>query len=85
MTNKVECLRKAIKEAKLIAQSETTAWSIVYALLGELEVYFDEYKSKRAGYDIYSSSEHNGYVCNLGNRIEINFPDGSTKNVWIYN
>lgn len=42
-------------------------------------------KTKNAGYPIYDSNlgDDHGYICDLGNRLEINYADGSTENVWI--
>ena len=40
--------------------------------------------SERAGYKIYRSSiNHYDYICDLGDRLEINFTDGSTVNIWV--
>ena len=40
--------------------------------------------SERAGYKIYRSSiNHYDYICDLGDRLEVNFADGSTVNIWV--
>ena len=40
--------------------------------------------SERAGYKIYRSSiNHYDYICDLGDRLEVNFADGSTINIWV--
>lgn len=40
--------------------------------------------SERAGYKIYRSSiNHYDYICVLGDRLEVNFADGSTVNIWV--
>lgn len=42
-------------------------------------------KTKNAGYPIYDSNlgDDHGWISDLGDRLEINFADGSTENVWI--
>ena len=40
--------------------------------------------SKRAGYKIYRSSiNHYDYICDLGDRLEVNLANGTTVNVWV--
>lgn len=44
----------------------------------------DDLASQRAGYDIYKSTIHcAAWICDLGNRLEVNLPDGETVNIWI--
>lgn len=46
----------------------------------------DEQSSKHAGYNIYRSDYFNRYycyICELGDRLEINLDDGRTINIWI--
>ena len=46
----------------------------------------DEAKSVSAGYDIYTSTALgcNDYICDLGDRLEINYYEtGKTVNIWI--
>lgn len=46
----------------------------------------DERSSAVAGYDVYRSTAADGwynYICDLGDRLEINLADGRTINVWI--
>ena len=59
------------------------AWEIAYMLFGSYE--FDPYKSQNAGYRIYRSSEedNNGWISDLESRLEINFSDGRSMNIWI--
>ena len=45
--------------------------------------YYDVESSIRAGYDIYRNAEnYNVYVCELGDRLEFNFSDEKSLNVW---
>ncbi len=40
--------------------------------------------SERAGYKIYRSSiNHYDYICDLGDRLEVNLCDGTTVNIWV--
>lgn len=42
--------------------------------------------SERAGYKIYRSSiNHYDYICDLGDRLEVNLCDGTTVNIWVEN
>lgn len=46
----------------------------------------DEKSSANAGYPIYSSTsaDHpNNWISDLGNRLEVNFENGKSENVWI--
>ncbi len=45
---------------------------------------YDPIRSERAGYPVYHSTAHgvNAYICDLGTRLELNMPDGSTIDVW---
>lgn len=45
----------------------------------------DDARSERAGYPIYYSTADgvNAYICDLGDRLEVNLPDGSSVNIWV--
>lgn len=44
----------------------------------------DEAASNTAGYNIYRSRlNHYDYICDLGDRLEVNLANGKTVNVWI--
>lgn len=45
----------------------------------------DEARSKNAGYGIYFSTADgvNAWISDLGDRLEVNLPDGSSVNIWI--
>jgi len=45
----------------------------------------DANRSERAGYPIYYStaSDVNAWISDLGNRLEVNLPDGKSVNIWI--
>lgn len=81
MTNKAEVLTSVILKCKLTANSRSSAIEIAYELLDEVFNY-DNSKSRRAGYPIYTC-ESGSYVCDLEDRIEVNFANGLTKNIWI--
>lgn len=59
------------------------AWEIVFKIMpGNYEK--NSCASARAGYDIYISDDDAGnWVSDLGDRLEVNFNDGRTVNVWI--
>lgn len=45
----------------------------------------DTSRSERAGYPIYYSTaaDVNAWISDLGNRLEVNLPDGRSVNIWI--
>ncbi len=45
----------------------------------------DTSRSERAGYPIYYSTSAgvNAWISDLGNRLEVNLPDGKSVNIWI--
>lgn len=45
----------------------------------------DEARSERAGYPIYYSTAEgvNAYICDLGDRLEVNLPSGASINIWV--
>lgn len=44
----------------------------------------DESSSARAGYSVFRSSvEYYNYICDLGDRLEVNLENGETINIWI--
>lgn len=67
----------------MTVKTEFQAWEAVTALF-PTEYKKDEEASKRAGYTIYRSTvNYYDYFCMLGDRIEVNFSNGKTVNVWI--
>lgn len=67
----------------MTVKTEFQAWEAVAALF-PTEYKKDEEASKRAGYTIYRSTvNYYDYFCMLGDRIEVNFSNGKTVNVWI--
>ena len=45
----------------------------------------DKHASDRAGYNVYSSTKAgcNAWISDLGTRLELNFENGETMNIWI--
>ena len=45
----------------------------------------DGNRSERAGYPIYYSTTDgvHAYICDLGDRLEVNLPSGESVNIWI--
>ena len=60
------------------------AWELARALTGE-DFELNKYSSENAGYRIYTSidAESLTYVSDLGERLEINFEGGKSRNIWI--
>lgn len=46
---------------------------------------YDASRSERAGYPIYYSAatSMNAWISDLGNRMEVNLPDGKSVDIWI--
>lgn len=58
------------------------AFEIAYDKIGAME--FDREGSKNAGYNVYRSTKnYYDYVCDLEERLEINYTNGRSENVWI--
>lgn len=67
----------------MTVNTEYQAWEAVNAFF-PMEYKKDEESSARAGYPVYRSTvNHYDYFCMLGDRIEVNFSNGKTVNVWI--
>lgn len=59
------------------------AWQIVNEIF-PTDYNEDTQSSERAGYKVYRSNiSHYDYICDLGNRLEVNFSTGETVNIWI--
>ena len=64
------------------AKNYQKAWEMALKLIpGDYSK--DKVASERAGYDVYVSDEHIGWVSDLGDRLEVNTADGMTINIWI--
>ncbi len=68
----------------LRVSSMAEAWQAANDLF-PTDYMLDGKRSARAGYPIhYSTAEGvNAYICDLGDRLELNFSDGSSFNVWV--
>lgn len=64
--------------------TKTEAWEYVNSIFPH-DYTENTIKTKNAGYPIYDSNpgDDHGFICDLGNRLEVNFEDGRTVNVWI--
>lgn len=64
--------------------SKRKAWQAADALM-PTDYEKDEARTAGAGYPIYYSTLEGctAYICDLGDRLEVNLSDGSTVNVWI--
>lgn len=70
---------------KKIFKSEFDAWKWIHEMFPDTQWYLDHESSERAGYKIYRDTEEfYNYVCELGDRIEVNRKEGNvTTNLWI--
>lgn len=66
----------------ITVDSKRTAWKFVNTLTNA-SYHKDEKASKRAGYDIYTNEDGNIHTSDLDIRLEINYADGTTINIWI--
>ena len=58
------------------------AFEIAYNKIGAME--FDREASKNAGYKVYRSTKaYYDYVCDLEERLEVNYANGKSENIWI--
>lgn len=59
------------------------AWQMVNEIFST-DYEKDEAASNTAGYNIYRSRlNHYDYICELGDRLEVNLANGKTVNIWI--
>ena len=64
------------------ATTKREAFEIAYNKIGAYEL--DRESTKNAGYNIYrSTKEYYDYVCDLETRLEINYANGKSENIWI--
>lgn len=64
------------------ATTTREAFEIAYNKIGSYE--FDKEASNNAGYNIYrSTNEYDDYFCDLETRLEINYKNGKSENIWI--
>ena len=66
------------------ARDKKEAWYLADKLF-PTDYAYDEEKSRAAGYDIYSSEADgvDAWISDLNDRIELNYPNGSSENIWI--
>lgn len=66
----------------MTVESTNKAYEVAFGMIGAYER--DEESTKRAGYSVYRSiSDPREYICDLGNRLEVNTKDGKSVNIWI--
>lgn len=58
------------------------AWEVVGSIF-QCDYCQNTAASQRAGYPIYRSEASEAWISDLGSRIEVNYEDGRTVNVWI--
>lgn len=62
----------------------SNAWKLVQALCPDWDIEKDTQSSERAGYSIYRDTKNfYNYICDLGDRLEINYDDNTTTNIRI--
>lgn len=68
-----------------VSNGVENAFYVAANILHVIDLKKDKVKSERAGYDIYTTdSDPTSYVCDLGNRLEVNEEDRSL-NIWYDN
>lgn len=82
----VEADAEVIEQNDRFATVSTTAaaWRLADRLF-PTDYMHDSARSSRAGYPVYYSTAEgvNAYICDLNDRLELNFPDGRSYNIWI--
>ena len=62
--------------------SNADAWNVAKTHIQDASK--DADASSRAGYDVFrSESDYYSYICDLGDRLEVNLSNGDNLNVWI--
>ena len=72
------------KGQKMKATNKQEAWQIVDKIF-PTDYMKNEQASANAGYPIYTSTAEgtNAWISDLNTRLEVNFPNGKTENIWI--
>lgn len=66
----------------IVVENIAEAFELAHTTIGAYAL--DEMSSKGAGYNIWRSiADPREYICDLGNRIEVNTKDGKSFNVWV--
>ena len=66
-------------------KSTTEAWNKANEIF-PTDYECDDQRSERAGYPVYSSTAEGhwyDYICDLGDRLELNLSNGDTVNIWV--
>lgn len=72
-----------MKTTRYHVNSVSAAWAKVNEVF-PTDYNKDENSSARAGYPVFRSSvEYYNYICDLGDRLEVNLENGETINIWI--
>ena len=68
----------------MIVSSVKEAWKLANKLF-PTDYKKDEERRSRAGYPIYHSTADgvNAWISDLGNRLELNYSNGESENIWI--
>ena len=69
---------------RIEVNSKREAWNMVNAIF-PTDYAKDEFSSERAGYPVYRSTAEGhfyDYICDLGDRLEVNLSGGTTVNIW---
>jgi hypothetical protein len=66
--------------------SKNEAWKIADRLF-PTDYMKDDERSKNAGYDIFFSTADgvDAWISDLNDRLELNYPNGTSENIWIEN
>ena len=67
-----------------VVNNKQAAWDEVNKIF-PTDYEHDTSRSERAGYPIYYSTADgiNAWISDLGNRLEVNLPNGESVNIWI--
>lgn len=65
-------------------RTKEEAW-ILASRLFPTDYVLDADRSEVSGYMVYTSTNDNvnAWISDLGSRLELNYPDGKTENIWI--
>ena len=66
-------------------ENDMKAWGWIHCNYPKTQWYLDHESSEKAGYNIYRDTEEfYNYVCDLGDRLELNLKEGNqTINLWV--
>lgn len=85
MTDNKNNLKEIIDLCVLSVPHEYDAFKVAHLMLNvnENDMKKDDYLSDMIGCPVYVTLDNDSYICEYKSKLEVNFKDGSSKDIWI--